>query len=504
VVDENQAPRPADQPAASSPPAPQKPWYTPFLDFFSSVHVAVVILILLATISIIGTVLQQGDSQEDNLRILENFAAGFSGPDHDAIHATAQKLYNISEKLGFFELYQTWYFYTLLAALSTSLLVCSLRRWPQTWQVMARPRVELEESGFRGSPNRRSLTLRMSRPAAAEAVTRILGKEGYAVRTSDTGEAQFFYGQKGSYSRLGIYVTHFSIILVFIGGIIGVLAGYKGYMQITEGETGTEVMLRGNQGNRALPFQVRCDNFDLEYYPGSTRPKAFASDLVIIDGGREVVKKRIVVNDPLAYKGIWFYQSSYGETGRGLKANLRVTEPRSGRVKELQFGSTEPQTIPEFNVRVQIERLIPDFAMENGQPVSKSNQPRNPAVLAKVFLPDGESRSTWLFSLRPDIQLVKDLPVELTFLGFESLQYTGLQVVHDPGVWLIWVACTFMVIGIYFAFFVSHRRVWIRLREEGGAVAVTMAGNANKNRESFSESFERLGDAVQSVAEANR
>jgi cytochrome c biogenesis protein len=183
---------------------------------------------------------------------------------------------------------------------------------------------------------------------------------------------------------------------------------------------------------------------------------------------------------------------------------MRVTEPRSGRARELQFGSTEPQNIPEFNVRVQIERLIPDFAMENGQPVSKSNQPRNPAVLAKVFLPDGQTRSTWLFSLRPDIQLVKDMPVELVFLGFESLQYTGLQVVHDPGVWLIWVACTVMVIGIYFAFFVSHRRVWVRLREEGGAVAVTIAGNANKNREAFSESFERLGDAVQSVAEANR
>ena len=93
--------------------------------------------------------------------------------------------------------------------------------------------------------------------------------------------------------------------------------------------------------------------------------------------------------------------------------------------------------------------------------------------------------------------------MELVFRGFESLQYTGLQVVHDPGVWLIWVACTVMVIGIYFAFFVSHRRVWVRLREEGGATAVTLAGNANKNRESFAEAFGKLGDRVQAVAEAN-
>jgi len=40
-----------------------------------------------------------------------------------------------------------------------------------------------------------------------------------------------------------------------------------------------------------------------------------------------------------------------------------------------------------------------------------------------------------------------------------------------------------MVFGLWFAFFSSHRRVWVRLREEGGATAVVLAGNANKNRE---------------------
>jgi cytochrome c biogenesis protein len=75
-------------------------------------------------------------------------------------------------------------------------------------------------------------------------------------------------------------------------------------------------------------------------------------------------------------------------------------------------------------------------------------------------------------------------------------------VVYDPGVWVIWTGCTLMVLGLWFAFFSSHRRVWVRLREEGGATAVALAGNANKNRESFTEEFERLGDAVLALAEA--
>jgi cytochrome c biogenesis protein len=139
---------------------------------------------------------------------------------------------------------------------------------------------------------------------------------------------------------------------------------------------------------------------------------------------------------------------------------------------------------------------------ENRQPSSRSNQPRNPVAQVQVSLPDGQSRTAYLFKLRPDLKTVRDLPIDLTFVDVESLQYTGLQVVHDPGVWVIWTGCTLMVLGLWFAFFVSHRRVWVRLRPEGGSTAVALAGNANKNREAFTEEFEKLGDAVQALAES--
>ena len=118
MVEEKQTPPP---PAGPEPAAVAAPWYNPLLNFFSSVHVAVVILILLATISIIGTVLQQENIGDvgDNLRLYQQFF-GDAG--------RAQRAFDISEKIGFFNLYHTWYFYTLLLLLSTSLIVCSLRR----------------------------------------------------------------------------------------------------------------------------------------------------------------------------------------------------------------------------------------------------------------------------------------------------------------------------------------------------------------------------------------
>ncbi len=492
VVEEKQPP-----PAGPEPAVVVKSWYDPLLKFFSSVHVAVITLIILASISIIGTVLQQkniGDI-DDNLRLFQEFF-GDAG--------RAQRAFEISEKIGFFNLYQTWYFYALLCLLSTSLIVCSLRRLPQTWRIMARPKVDLEDSGFKASPNRRSLTLPLPRAQAAAIVAAALRKGRFGGREAEKDGALYLFGQKGAYSRLGIYATHFSIIMIFVGGLLGSVYGFKAYMQITEGETSDQIMMRGDEGRRGtLPFQVRCDDFQVEYYPGSQRPKDYFSKLTVIDKGKETLHERIEVNTPLQYGGIWFYQSSFGDTGRGLKVSIRAVDVKTGAAHDVSFAGGEIRDVPGTGVRLQIQRIYPDFAQdEMGRPTSRSNQPKNPVAAVQVLLPDGTNKLTYLFKHRPDLKTVAGLPVDLTFADFSSIQYTGLQVVYDPGVWVIWAGCTLMVIGLWFAFFSSHRRVWVRLREEGGSTAVVLAGNANKNREKFAEEFERLGDAILAVGEA--
>ena len=493
VVDEKQ-PLPT---AGPEPAVVTRSWYDPLLKFFSSVHVAVVTLIILASISIIGTVLQQqniGDV-DDNLRLFQQFF-GDAG--------RAQQAFDISARIGFFHLYQTWYFYALLGLLSTSLIVCSLRRLPQTWRIMARPTVDLEESGFKSSPNRRTLSLRLPRAEAAAVVVAAMRKGGFGKRESERDGALYLFGQKGAYSRLGIYATHFSIIMIFIGGLLGSVYGFKAYMQITEGEASDQIQMRGGAGSMAtLPFQVRCDDFQVDYYPGGQRPKDYFSKLTVIDKGKETLHERIEVNSPLQYDGIWFYQSSFGDTGRGLKASIRAVDVKTGAGHDLSFSGSETLAVPGTGVRLKMQRIFPDFAQdEMGRPISRSNQPKNPVAAVQVLLPDGSSKLTYLFKHRPDLKTVAGLPVDLTFADFSSLQYTGLQVVYDPGVWVIWAGCTLMVFGLWFAFFSSHRRVWVRLREEGGATAVVLAGNANKNRESFAEEFERLGDAILAVGEA--
>jgi len=75
---------------------------------------------------------------------------------------------------------------------------------------------------------------------------------------------------------------------------------------------------------------------------------------------------------------------------------------------------------------------------------------------------------------------------------------TGLQVAKDPGVWVVYVGCTLMLAGLYIAFFLSHRRIWLILRPEDTGTLVEMKGSANKNRTAFEKQFHELADDIYS------
>ena len=112
-------------------------------------------------------------------------------------------------------------------------------------------------------------------------------------------------------------ITHLSILIILIGGIAGSLFGFRGFVNILEGETVDQIYLKVKDGEVPKPigFSVRCDDFKITYYD-LPRPekhvKEYTSILTILENGKEVLRKSIEVNHPLHYKGLAFYQASYG------------------------------------------------------------------------------------------------------------------------------------------------------------------------------------------------
>jgi cytochrome c biogenesis protein len=115
-----------------------------------------------------------------------------------------------------------------------------------------------------------------------------------------------------------------------------------------------------------------------------------------------------------------------------------------------------------------------------------------PAVQVEMHTPRGSTEKIVVYANHPELNLSfameHGLGALLQYKGVEKKMFTGLQVAKDPGVWIVWIGCALMVVGIYGAFLISHRRIWIRLQNGH----VTIGGNASKNQASFEQCFKEL------------
>ncbi|MCD6292834.1 MAG: cytochrome c biogenesis protein ResB, partial [Deltaproteobacteria bacterium] len=271
--------------------------------------------------------------------------------------------------------------------------------------------------------------------------------------------------------------------------IIGSLFGIKGFANIPEGEKVNSFYTYGDSRVPvALGFSVEYRKFEVEFYD-TGGPKEYSSDLVIYDKGKLVKEKIIEVNHPISYQGFTFYQSSYGAYGGfvELELNFRTT----GMVLPLKLEVGQPLRLPENWGWIEVLKFNENY-MRMGPSVLVLRDPGN-GVKPYQF---------WVFQRFPDFGKENGKAAEFcTFKNIEQRYYTGLQVNKDPGVWIVWIGCIMMILGLYVAFFMSHRRLWLRLArnpDKPEQLQLVMVGNANKNQPSFESEFKELSEKVKS------
>ncbi|MDO9068358.1 MAG: cytochrome c biogenesis protein ResB [Deltaproteobacteria bacterium] len=437
-------------------------------DFFCSLKLTMFLLISLAVISIIGTVIPQGTPPEEYLAQI--------GP-------AKIKLYNA---LGFFDMYHSWWFILLLYLLTVNLVACSIKRLPHIWKIITQPVTTLDNSLEQSLANLAIIKSSEEPKALKERVAAFLNREfGEPVVTESDGVWHLF-AQKTPWCRLSVYFVHLSIIIIFIGALIGSFFGYKGFVNILEGESVSKVMSRSDR-EIDLGFSLRLEQFSVSHY-ASGAPKEFKSILTVLENGKPVpdyTNARIIVNDPLTYKGITFYQSSYGNAGNYY---FTVSDFNGKNSVSLTVAGQSSVNLPDGSSMHVIEATedVSQFAAG----VS------GPAAQVELHTPNGKVESFVVYAKHPELNIQHAQqhgagPV-IHYKGAEERMYTGLQVAKDPGVEVVWLGCILMVIGIYTAFFMSHRRIWVRIQDG----AVTVGGNANKNQSSFQKTFDSLVDRL--------
>ncbi|RPH39161.1 MAG: hypothetical protein EHM86_08220, partial [Desulfobulbaceae bacterium] len=182
----------------------------------------------------------------------------------------------------------------------------------------------------------------------------------------------------------------------------------------------------------------------------------------------------IEVNKPLSYKGITFYQSSY----EGYKDFL------------LRFIDTADNKTTTFKATFQNELDWSEKDLRFG--VINVEAQGNQVIRTKIWLRDGD-RQPMTFWLKPGEKKEMQFQGKAYSLSAKQMYATGLQVAKDPGVWLVYIGCGLMLAGLYMAFFLSHRRIWLSLSHDGdNSTVVQLAASTNKNKTGFSDIFSQI------------
>ena len=442
----------------------EKGFFSSLWDSLSSLRLTIALLIILAVVSIFGTVIPQNAAPEEYLRVYKT------------------STYKILKILGFLDMYHAGWFVFFLALLSLNLVACSLKRLRISWRFFSHPEESLEEAQWKTIPLSRKFSQK-GPPAASlrqyrEALTSAFSKP----KVLEDHQVYHLFAEKGKFSRLGVYFIHLSVLVILAGALIGSFLGFRGNANIVEGQSTDRVILRTQGQAQALGFSVRLDKFNVSFYP-SGAPQEFKSLLTILEGGRKVITEPIRVNHPLTYKGISFYQSSYG-IASVEKVVLAIKDRDSQKEITVPAQMGTRTEIPGSSSAFLLAQFLPDF------------QGMGPAFQVISFEPNRPHENLWIFQNHPELAEKRPGRYQFTIKKIEPRYYSGLQVTKDPGVWVVWVGCFLMMAGFYMTFFLSHRRVWVRLTEKGGRTWMEIAGSSHRDRSGFEKEIEKIGQAL--------
>ena len=451
----------------------EKGYQVILIDLFRSVKLTIFLLILLAILSIIGTVITQNATSEE---YIERYGTG---------------LYEVLDFFALFDMYHSWWFSTILLALVVNLVACSLHRFPGVWNQFFRKSsaVSLVDSMVKTLPYVERVSLRNPTKTNLEQTIQTQLRKGFKhQKRIETESAITFFSEKARFSRLGVYIAHLSLIIILIGGLIGSIYGFKGVVNILEGETIDHIGLRMKDKvvEKPIPFSVRCDDFKVGFYdvPGNQRfVKDYTSILTVLENGKEVLKKTVQVNHPLHYKGLTFYQSSYGAI-HDLTLGVQWKGQKEKALFKVSEGGTVLVPNSSFSIRVlKYAHQVDNFG-EGGQLV--------------LFKPNQQPKAFWLIRNLPQFDQQRGDDFVLTIEEVVEKEYTGLQVAKDPGVWVVWIGCALLILGLIISFFFSHQRVWVRISKTSGK-EIVLAGSTSKNRVGFEKVFGQLADGIRSI-----
>ncbi len=446
--------------------------------FLTSMRVAMILMLLIAALGILGSLIIQAPSG-----VLGDAEAKASWLDE--IRPKYGGWTGILDTLQLFQIFNSLLFRVLVAALTISLIACSIHRIPGIWRTTTKPRVDVGPAFFEHAPQHEAVVVRHT-PAETQAIVEnVLRGRRYRTLSSDDG-AIHIYADRNRWVPWAGLVAHVSIIVILIGAIAGTLWGYRdAQFTIAEGAT---LPVAAEAG-----LTLQLIDFTDKYDTTTGAPIDYASQVVLYKDGQEIDRHTIRVNDPLRYGDLTFYQAFYGA------AAVMTVKDASGKTLISEGVPLAWRTTAD-------NRPIGSFAIPgsdyvgwvvgtlgNGDTTVKPGQMQVELYTAA----DGTQVASKVMD-----QGVATALGDYTVTFDRESQFTGLNVARDPGVMLVWLGAFLLFAGFAIRFTIHHKRVWGRIvpRPNGGAV-LGMATLANKDVSQATD-FENLVTDIRAALQA--
>ena len=312
-------------------------WLSDIVELLSSMRFSISLLTVICIASVIGTVVTQNEPMPNYVNQFGPFWSDILG------------------RFSIYSVYAAWWFLLIMAFLVTSTSLCIARNAPKMIADMKSWRESVREQSLRNFHHRVEWSSANNREAFAQEVGRKVAAKGYQWKLVEKDGATLLTAKQGAANKLGYIFAHSAIVIICIGGLLdsnipigiqqwlfnkspfignGIIAevpakhrlglgnpSFRGNTFVPEGASSNTAIISVGEGVmiQELPFTLLLKKFVIDFY-STGMPKLFASEVLVTDHETgKTFPATIKVNEPLIYKGMAVYQSSFEDGGSHLK-----------------------------------------------------------------------------------------------------------------------------------------------------------------------------------------
>lgn len=404
---------------------------------------AIFVLLIIASFSIIGTVIEQDQAlnyYQTNYPI-EKSILGFIN-------------WKFIINFGLDHIYKTAWFITLLLIFSISLLSCTFLQQLPSFKIAQRCQF------FRNITQFKKLKIKdkLLNQSPSKLVYNLVGKN-YSIFQ----QRKILYCYKGLIGRIAPIIVHISMILILLGAVLGAIGGFNAQEIIPKSESFT-IQNTVSRGNFApIPkINTRVNDFWISYNK-ETSINQFYSNLSFLDNfGNELINKTISVNHPAKYKNVTYYQTNWNLVGVRVQVDNNI----------LQCPLISPFTNKD---KIWISWIPFDDTFTNGITVLINNL----QGYISLYNENGEFIT--------NLELNDTVFLNHTLTLIDIISSTGLQIKADPGIIVIYTGFGLLMISTLISY-LTYSQIWV-VKDKN---ELFIGGNTNRAKFEFEIEFQTL------------